>query len=162
MQQTSIKYPPCVNHRDSEINETRSLSFKSWGQADWKQLSKNCYKKSKRRVRRMTGPLSVEGDHGPTNLWVPGPARGLPSHRRDLVTDSINRGGGPQLVPVDRAKCCQQPQSQVEQEKSDHHTEHVSPQTYVLSTGKASTINAVLGAPAPRPPQLSPNAFLQG
>lgn len=54
-------------------------------------------------------------------------------------------GRGPQLVPVDRAKCCQQPQSQGEQEKSDHHTEHVSPQTYALSTGKASTINAALG-----------------
>lgn len=73
-----------------------------------------------------------------------------------LPPDSINRDCGLQLGPVDRAKCCQQPQSQVEQEKSDCHAECVSPQTCALGA---------LAAPprtAPRPTRLTTCSPMRG
>lgn len=67
-QQTAIKGPPWVKHRDSEINETQLLSSKSWGQADWEAVIKKLLQKALAgSMEDGWTSLSLEGEQSPTH-----------------------------------------------------------------------------------------------
>lgn len=142
----------------SDYCHPRSL----WGQADWEAAVKELLQEVQAGSRE-DGPSPWRENMAKlTSGFLGLQGITLLTEETPLQT-ALTETEALQLAPVDRAKRCQQPQSQVEQEKPDCHTEHVSPHTCALSTGKASTINTALRAPdAPPPPHCTPDALLWG
>ena len=135
-----------------------------WGQADWEAVLKEMLIGSPGKelggwpdpsahwenIEKLT--TVFRGWRGLTHLTEE-PPRQLSHPWPHPSTDSVNRDWGWLLAPVDRAKCCQQHQSRLEQ-KSAHHTECVSPQPRALSPWKPAASVA--------PPWGSPNALPLG